>query len=43
MKEAMVLSVRAEHGEACLRFIKQFNAKYKLNENLRVLREVFFM
>lgn len=43
MKEAVVQSVRMVHGETCLRFIKEFNAKCKLNEHLKVLREVFFM
>ena len=43
MKDAVVQSVRTVHGETCLRFIKEFNAKCKLNEHLRVLREVFFM
>lgn len=43
MKEAVVQSVRMVHGETCLRFIKEFNAKCKLNEHLKVLREVFLM
>ena len=43
MKEAVVQSVRTVHGETCLRFIKEFNAKCKLNEHLKVLPEVFFM
>ena len=43
IKECMIVPVRSIYVKTCGRFIDRLNRQCKVEENLRVLRQVFFM